>query len=205
MTGRTVRARAGVAVVAVSVLVAGASAALSGCGISSTGPVRAGGPATGVPQRPGGIRSVELYFASPYGIRQASRPSNGTTTPQQALNLLLEGPTEGERARGLSNHVPLFPRQPSAFATDGGVDLYVPLSISTGELDNTALSQLVCTLAHAKTRKDIPPDRVVVSVYENSPVGPLTKDPGFPVRCGPQYVVVPAFGASPPSGREAPG
>ncbi|MFD7033656.1 hypothetical protein ACFWAR_37075 [Streptomyces sp. NPDC059917] len=204
MTRRTVRARAGAAVVAGALLVAG-SAALSGCGISSTGPVRAGGPATGVPQRPGGTRSVQLYFASPYGIRQTSRPTNGPATPQQALNLLLEGPTEGERARGLSNRVPLLPRQPSAFATDGGIDLYVPLSVSTGELDNIALSQLVCTLAHAKTRGDIPPDRVVVSVHENSPVGPRPEEPGFPVRCGPQSVAVPAFGTSPPAGRQAQG
>ncbi|MET3985741.1 hypothetical protein [Streptomyces sp. PvR034] len=205
MTRRTVRPRAGAAVVAVALLVAGASAALSGCGIGSTGPVRAGGPATGVPQRPDGTRSVELYFASPYGIRRASRPTTGPPTPQQALNLLLEGPTEGERARGLSNHVPLFPRQPSAFASDGGVDLYVPLSVSTGELDNIALSQLVCTLAHAKTREDIPPDRVVVRVHENSPAGPLPEEPGFPVRCGPQSVAVPAFGTSPPPGQEAQG
>lgn len=176
-----------------AVLAAGAVLAVGGCGISPTGPVRAGGPATGVPQRAGGVGTTQLYFASAYGIRQVSRPAVGTTTAQQALDLLLEGPTADERARGLSNHIPPLPRKPSAFAGRGTVDLYLPLSVATGELDNIVLSQMVCTLAHAKTMDDTPPDEVVVQVFENNAAyNKQDRGKGWGLRCGPQSLAVPA-------------
>ncbi|MFF3214344.1 hypothetical protein ACFYYB_27235 [Streptomyces sp. NPDC002886] len=177
---------------------AAALVAVAGCGISTTDAVRAGGPATGVQQQPGHTQTVQLYFASAYGIRQASRPATGPTTPQQALNLLLEGPTDSERARGLANHIPQMPHRPSAFAGPGTVDLFLPLSVAAGELDNIVLSQMVCTLVHAKNLDDTPPDRIVVRVHETSAGRPAEDDAGFPVRCGARSLSEP--GGTPPGG-----
>lgn len=166
---------------------------LAGCGITPTGPIRAGGPATGAPQQTGEVRSVQLYFASPYGIRQASRPATGTVTAQQALTLLLEGPTASERARGLSNHIPPLNERPTAFAGRNTVYLYLPLSVATGELDQIALSQFVCTLAHTKTMDDTPPEKVVIQVFENKAAyNEQDMGKGWGLRCGPQSLAVPA-------------
>ncbi|MFI8484243.1 hypothetical protein [Streptomyces rubrogriseus] len=73
------------AALALAVLLA---AGTSGCGIGTTGPVQAGAPASGM-QRPGdGAGTVRLYFAGPYGTRRTDAP----LAPQQALDLLLDGP-----------------------------------------------------------------------------------------------------------------
>ncbi|MGP3691492.1 GerMN domain-containing protein [Streptomyces sp. IBSNAI002] len=178
-------------------LAAALAALLTGCGITPTGPVPSGGPATGVTAR-NEADAVRLYFASPHGIRQASRPATGTATPQRALDLLLEGPTENERARGLANHVPPLPKPPVAVAGTGTVDVYLPVAVATGELDTTALSQIVCTLAHTKTLSDAPPDRVTVKVHETSVRTGNVSDQGWPLRCGPQSLAVPAGQAAPP-------
>ncbi|MER7758142.1 hypothetical protein [Streptomyces sp. NPDC097619] len=166
--------------------------ALSACGISPTGPVDAGGPASGAPLYPGEARGTRLYFASPYGMRSAARPSSGTPSPQRALELLLQGPTESERARGLTTRIPLLPRTPVATAGLNSVTVRLPLSVAAGELDITALSQIVCTVAHATTLGDAPPDRVVVRVHEAGDTQ------GWPLRCGPQSLAVPAGATDPP-------
>ncbi|MFE5826669.1 GerMN domain-containing protein [Streptomyces erythrochromogenes] len=173
-----------------------AALATSGCGtITPTGPVRAGGAAAVVREDRASDHNVQLYFASPYGIRQASRPSNGPMTAQQALNLLLEGPNPTERARGLGSYIPPMGQQAAAVAGKGGIDLYLPLSVRTGELDDTALSQLVCTLAHAQTVDNAPAEQVVVRIHEKESYGAME---AFELRCGAQLMAVPAAKQSPP-------
>ncbi|WP_240135002.1 hypothetical protein [Streptomyces sp. MUM 178J] len=163
---------------------------LTGCGITPTGPAPAGAPASGI-QRPGGeARTVQLYFAGPYGLRAVSRPTDRPLSPQQALDLLLEGPTTAERDRGLVTQVPPMPGQLTATATDGAVDVYIPLTVSSGDLDVTAVAQLACTAAHANVPGDRPATRIDIRIHED--LAP-SQTPWI-VRCGPNGTVAPVTG-----------
>jgi hypothetical protein len=154
---------AAVGALATSLLVVGAA----GCGIGPTGPVQAGAPASGV-QRPGTeARTARLYFAGPYGIQSVTRSVDRPPGPQQALDLLLEGPTPAERERGLTTQVPPMEGQLTATVSDGAVDVLVPVQVSTGELDVAAVSQLACTAAHADVPGGRPATRVDIRIHEN--------------------------------------
>ncbi|MGW2226860.1 hypothetical protein [Streptomyces formicae] len=141
------------------------SAAVTGCGISATGPQQAGAPASGI-QRPGtSAEYARLYFVGPYGLRSASRPTDRPLGPQQALDLLLEGPTGAERERGLISEVPPMHGRLSATAATDAVDVYLPLTIR--DLQVAAVSQLACTAAHADVPGSGPPTEVKVRFHEN--------------------------------------
>ncbi|MDQ0949912.1 hypothetical protein QFZ24_003835 [Streptomyces phaeochromogenes] len=153
---------------------------VSGCGINPSGPVHAGAPASGV-QRPGTeARLVRLYFAGPDGIRAVSRPVDRPLGPQQALDLLLEGPTSAESGRGLTSQVPPIAGRLTATTADGAVDIHVPVKVSTGDLDVTAVSQLACTAAHSEVPGDEPPTRIHIRIHES---GTRSSNP-WTVRCG---------------------
>ncbi|WP_217169089.1 GerMN domain-containing protein [Streptomyces sp. AC512_CC834] len=178
--------RAAVGALAAPLLVA----TVAGCGIGATGPVHAGAPASGV-QRPGSeARTARLYFAGPYGVQSVTRSVDRPPSPQQALELLLEGPTPAERERGLTTQVPPMGGLLTATASDGAVDVFVPVEVSTGELDVTAVSQLACTAAHADVPGDRPATRVDIRIHEN-----LTRSrTPWTVRCGPGGTVTPVTG-----------
>ncbi|WP_335936385.1 hypothetical protein [Streptomyces sp. PTD5-9] len=164
-----------------------AAPAAAGCGITPEGPASAGAPASGI-ARPGTkARTVQLYFSGPYGIRAVTRPTDRPLNPQQSLDLLLEGPTAAERARGLVTQVPPMAGRLTATAADGAVDVFVPGSVSSGELDITAVSQLTCTAAHADVPGGRPATEVDIRVHEN-----LTpsRNP-WTIRCGPNGTAVP--------------
>ncbi|MEE1941479.1 hypothetical protein V1L54_19050 [Streptomyces sp. TRM 70361] len=166
------------------------AATAAGCGIAPGGPVPAGAPASGV-QLPGTeARLVRLYFADSHGIRAVSRPVERPLGPQQALDLLLAGPTSAERERGLTSQVPPMAGRLTATAADGAVDISVPVKVATGELDVTAVSQLVCTAAHAEVPGDRPPTRVDVRIRE----GGVHSRTHWTVRCGPNGNAVPVTG-----------
>ncbi|WP_399880989.1 hypothetical protein ACGH7X_02170 [Streptomyces sp. BBFR51] len=185
---RTRRATAGA--LAAPLLVAVVAVAVAGCGIGPTGPVHAGAPASGV-QRPGGeARTARLYFAGPYGVQSVTRSVDRPPSPQQALELLLEGPTPAERERGLTTRVPPMDGQLTATASDGAVDVVVPVQVSTGELDVTAVGQLACTAAHADVPGDSPATRVDIRIHENLN---RSRTP-WTVRCGPGGNVTPVTG-----------
>lgn len=161
----------------------------AGCGIGPSGPARAGAPASGV-QRPGDEdRSVRLYFSGPYGIRAVTRPVARPLAPEQALDLLLEGPTRAERERGLTSEVPPMEGLLTATATTGAVDLVVPGTVGTGELDVTAVSQLACTAAHADVPGDRPATEVDIRIHEDLT---RSREP-WTVRCGPEGDAVPVM------------
>ncbi|MCX4851654.1 hypothetical protein [Streptomyces sp. NBC_00893] len=164
--------------------------AVTGCGVTTTAPTHAGAPASGI-QRPGTTaRTVQLYFAGPYGIRAVNRPTDRPLSPQQALDLLLEGPTPAERDRGLITHVPPMAGQLTATPTSGAVDIYVPRTVSSGDLDVTAVAQLACTAAHAHIPGDRPATQIDIRIHEN-----LTpSQTPWTVRCGPNGTVTPVTG-----------
>ncbi|MGV9591100.1 hypothetical protein [Streptomyces tendae] len=177
MTHRPVRHPKRAAVVLAALLAAGAT----GCGIGTTGPVRAGAPASGAPRPGDGASTVRLYFAGPYGTRPVTRPTDAPLTPQQALDLLLDGPTTAERERGLTTHVaPEIAGRLTATASDGAVDVVVPVQVSTGGLDVAAVNQLVCTAAHAEVPGGLPADEVDVRIHENG----TRSTPSWTLRCG---------------------
>lgn len=162
----------------------------TGCGISPTGPVRAGPPASGIQQPGTEAHSVRLYFASPYGIRAVSRPADRPLSPQQALDLLLEGPSSAERGRGLISRVPPMAGQLTATTATGAVDIFIPVEVSTGDLDVTAVSQMACTAAHAGVPGNRPSAQVDIRIHENLT---RSKNP-WTVRCGPDGDARPVTG-----------
>ncbi|MFR0357536.1 hypothetical protein [Streptomyces sediminimaris] len=163
------------------------AAAVTGCGIGPGDPAPAGAPASGVQRSAGAFPSARLYFASPYGIRAVVRPTDGAPSPQQALDLLLKGPTPAERERGLTSQVPPAHGQLTASAGDGAVDVFVPFAVSAGDLDVTAISQLACTAAHAEVPGGLPATQVDVRIHENFS---HSGDP-WTVRCGSHGNVTP--------------
>ncbi|MFD4260360.1 hypothetical protein ACFWR9_22755 [Streptomyces sp. NPDC058534] len=129
-------------------------------------------------------------LAGPYGIESVTRRTDGPLGPPQALGLLLDGPTRAERERGLSSQVPPMDGRLTATASDGAVDVLVPVQVSTGELDVTAVSQLACTAAHADVPGGRPATEVDIRIHEN------LERTGTPwtVRCGPGGNATPVTG-----------
>ncbi|MBP0456716.1 GerMN domain-containing protein [Streptomyces montanisoli] len=153
-----------------------AAALLAGCGVTATGPERAGPPAEG---RRVEVRAhvFRVYFLTSRGIWPVARTAPEDAGPQGALDALLAGPTPSEHARGLLTALPPGTHRVKARASRGAVDLYLPWLVS--ELDRTAVSQLVCTAAAAP---GIPgsakvPD-VVVRIHESGLPGEV-----WPVLC----------------------
>ncbi|MFG7946404.1 GerMN domain-containing protein [Streptomyces cacaoi] len=126
-------------------------APLTGCGIDDSGPAPAGSPASGL-TRPDSrdVAAIHVYFYSATGLERVSRSDARAGDAQQAraaMELLTEGPTGAERARGLVSFLPHRTRAPHvAFRTHGPVEVTVP---SDGDLGRAALRQLVCTAADA--------------------------------------------------------
>ncbi|MGW7362728.1 GerMN domain-containing protein [Streptomyces sp. NPDC054841] len=145
---------------AVAALAASAALLLTGCGIQETDVIEAGGPAT-IEVFPGNERRMLLFFRSPEGeLLPVSREPDGLfedarSDPKsmaRTLAALFRGPTENERAAGLTTGLPVLPTgsalREAGPAADGGVE--VTLSIALDELDETALRQLICTIAYAE-------------------------------------------------------
>lgn len=150
----------------------------TGCGVGTTAPQKAGAPASGI-QRPGTRADhARLYFVGPYGLRATTRPTDRPLLPQQALDLLLEGPTDAERERGLISEVPpMNGRLTATAAAAGTVDIYLPVNVA--ELQIAAVSQLACTAAHSQVLGDKPPTAVDIRFHEN-----LGRSPApWTVRC----------------------
>jgi hypothetical protein len=170
-TGRTARSWSGRSARACAGLAAALAAApaLAGCGISDTGPVAAGPPASGGLTLDGS-EALRVYFVTAQGTWPATRPAPPDAGPQHALNVLLDGPNSTERARGLDTALPAGSHEVRARPAAGTVDLYLPWAVA--ELDSVAVSQLVCTAAAAP---GIPGGRdpvdVVVRVHESGFVG----------------------------------
>ncbi|RPK54048.1 hypothetical protein EES43_29715 [Streptomyces sp. ADI96-02] len=157
----------------------------AGCGLGSTGPVPAGAPASGFQGQSGGA-SVRLYFVGRDGLQAVSRPAATAPDPQAALDLLVRGPDEAERARGLTTEVAASEDRLTAGVADGTVDLRLAESVALMRgMGGLGLAQIICTVANA----DVPGGRqsteVDVRVYE-----PRSDDPWM-VRCDAAGNVIP--------------
>ncbi|MEV0277046.1 hypothetical protein AB0I22_11765 [Streptomyces sp. NPDC050610] len=115
-----------------------------GCGVESTGVIDVGQPASGA-KRPGASeREAVLYFLSPMGLRPVRRPASGAVSAQQAVRLLMGGPDEAERRRGMQTEVP---KMTGVHVTTGKGRVGVQLPMDVRELSPVVRSQLVCTAA----------------------------------------------------------
>ncbi|MGX2994656.1 hypothetical protein JNUCC64_10225 [Streptomyces sp. JNUCC 64] len=147
---------------ALAVTVALGALVLTGCGIRPTDVIEAGGPATVTPV-PGPSNRLLLFFHTPDGeaapvIRKAVRGWNAEGSPPtsyEALRVLLEGPTEEERAAGLRTSLPKLSGSAGTVRSKpssqrGTIDAFLPLRLA--DLADTAVRQLICTVAYAEDR-----------------------------------------------------
>ncbi|MFI0419028.1 hypothetical protein [Spongiactinospora sp. 9N601] len=145
---------------------------MAGCGISPTGVLDGGEPAVGFQP------TTRLYFVSGARLVAVSRPLPSPPL-QEALDLLVAGPTAAERRRGLRTG--LDPEQDAVGkATSDAAKVRISLQDRipvpvpapapsegppTDQPQDLWLGQLTCTAAAAlAARSDIDPDAVTVTV-----------------------------------------
>ncbi|MEV4440736.1 hypothetical protein AB0K09_17275 [Streptomyces sp. NPDC049577] len=136
---------------------------LSGCGIEPSEVVEVGRPATGV-KRPGRpATEARLYFAYPGGLFGVVRPAGGEISAEEAVPLLLQGPNEAERMRGLYSDLPKIAAGKVQVTTATG-QVAIRLPVDPTRLPSVGRTQLVCTAAHNAVPGDLPPDEVKVQL-----------------------------------------
>ncbi|MEU7045368.1 hypothetical protein AB0A77_30520 [Streptomyces varsoviensis] len=149
-----------------ALLALGVTGSVTGCGAGSTGPVRDGGPASGLREPGGGSQYAQLYFVSTRGLQSVARQTSTAARPQQALDLLLEGPDSAERARGLTTDLPPSYERVFAQAGKGTVDVHLPVAVADMHSGTLGLNQIVCTAANARVPGGKRPPDVTVRVHE---------------------------------------
>ncbi|MEV0368934.1 hypothetical protein AB0I10_03770 [Streptomyces sp. NPDC050636] len=148
------------------------TAVLTGCGIAPTDVIDAGEPAAGVKAPGQSPADVQLFFYGPSGLRSATRPAKAPVDPEDAIQLLMEGPNHAERMRGLSSVLPKFPGRLTTATGQGTVVITLPMNAKL--VDSASLNQLVCTAANAKVPGDKPPGEVTVTLIgADVRIGPL--------------------------------
>lgn len=161
---------------------------LTGCGIAPTGYVQAGAPAQGIRQPGTDTYTARIFFLSPLGIHAAARPADGPVGPQEALDLLMKGPTAAEKARGLVSVVPPMPGRLTAVSATGAVSVHLPTPVS--RMEAAAIHQIACTAAHAAIPGGRPATQVDVRMYE-----PESQGRPWTVRCSSNGLALPAAGS----------
>lgn len=144
----------------VAAIVAAAAVALTSCGVSPTGVIQAGGPAT--VQSP----SITLYFFSNGRLVAIPRQAAGTDVAT-AVSTLFAGPTANESAKNLVTELPALRSHPVIQEQEAGAGLTVRLPQGVAPLSGGALQQLVCTVATGR-RRELAAQRTAVPV----PVAP---------------------------------
>ncbi|MDR6974331.1 hypothetical protein J2X68_001009 [Streptomyces sp. 3330] len=115
-------------------------AALASCAIPASDVVDAGAPATGLPP------VTPLYFLSK-GQLVAVPTSETATTPDEAVRILLRGPDQTVRERGLTTA--LSPIKPESVQSHGAT-VSIRLPSVAKRFPRLGLDQLVCTAAAAQ-------------------------------------------------------
>jgi hypothetical protein len=134
----------------------------TGCGIQATDVVEVGDPAT-VDVAPGYQEGTLLYFVSSSSgnrlmpvVRPVPRPAadsagtaRGWGSPDKALAMLFDGPTDAEAEAGLRTELPQVRVVPSLTLGPDGVSVRVDTAVM--EFSEAARQQLICTAAQART------------------------------------------------------
>lgn len=132
---------------------------LAGCGIQASEVVEAGGPAV-VPVAPDQEERILLFFTGPDGssipVARYADAAVGPVSAAKTLAALLNGPTEEERAAGITTRLPdgdgPVEVRPGARedSRPGEEAVRVTAAFAVRSLDAAAVRQLVCTAAHAE-------------------------------------------------------
>jgi hypothetical protein len=184
-----------------ALLLVSALCALTSCGIPSTGVVEAGGPASGVEP------TIRVYFVSGGALVAVPRRTVAPVDVESAVQVLLQGPNDAERAKRMTTLLPLLAVSPTfapspALPTDGAArapreaarppdlvkvtarDNRVSIEVSAlaGKLTDLAAAQLLCTAVGAQRGADpgAEPDPVTVTGPDGRRVeGTGSQCPGF--------------------------
>lgn len=168
MTGRT---RHTVRLLAL-VLLCGATVA---CGVQPSGVIEGASPPSG---RLDTDDSVTLYLVSDGELSRVHR-DDGPQSRAAVLALLADGPTDSERARGLSSAVP-SDAAPFTVTSHGNGRIEVEPSRPPDQMSETAVNQIVCTAA-ATTHREHP--RVELGGRGASPHrSPIESDAALPTE-----------------------
>ncbi|MER5436360.1 hypothetical protein [Streptomyces sp. NPDC002588] len=139
---------------------------LSGCGISATGVIQSGEPATGV-------RPVALvYFVVDDRLVPVYREIADPVNVRTAVELLLTGPDPSERKRGLTT---ALVRVPTPEISADGARVSLQLSAGPHPLPPIAVRQLICTVAEARLAADPDAAATGVTVVVTGPDGQRTQ------------------------------
>jgi hypothetical protein len=130
--------------------------ALAGCGVQPSGVITGAAPPSGRAEPPTTI----LYLVADDRLSAVRRPG-GPPSQADKLALLAAGPTDEERARGLTTAVP--PEAvPFSVTVDPSGRIVVAPSTPASELSRMAVAQIVCTVA--ATAPAWPPQITVLGV-----------------------------------------
>jgi hypothetical protein len=118
-----------------------------GCGVQPSGVIRGASPPSGavLPDR-----AVALYLVADGQLTPVRRPGPPLSRAD-TLALLAIGPSEEERARGLSTEVQQRAVPFSVTSKPTGLKV-VTASVPVDELSDTAIDQIICTAAEAGER-----------------------------------------------------
>ena len=113
------------------------------CGVQPTGVVGAG-PAPTIPDTRNGLveNDLILYFLFDGQLHAVARPSSKPVSVGMAISELLNGPDDGERAKGVTSLLPPI-SAPVSVTLGGTPTVTVPFAIRG--LPSLAVSQLACT------------------------------------------------------------
>ncbi|GCB45135.1 hypothetical protein SNL152K_2425 [Streptomyces sp. NL15-2K] len=155
-----------------------ALSALVSCGIPATGVVEVGGPASGI------VPTVRVYFVADGTLVAVPRRTVAPVDVASAVDVLLQGPTDAERAKRLTTLLPSPGPLPTAVPSPlpSGLAAQVPQAAETpdlvkvstrgdrvslelsAEVNDLAAAQLICTAVGARNVADPGGDPVPVTV-----------------------------------------
>ncbi|MGW1075892.1 hypothetical protein [Streptomyces sp. NPDC002537] len=134
------------------------AATLAGCGVTTTGVIDVGEPATGARRQQANVHYVQLYFMTPTGIVSSPREAGEKVGAEDAIALLLKGTNQPEKERGFYSDLPKLNGE--VHVTTGTMRVGIQLPNNVLKLSPVARSQLVCTAATA----EVPPGRQIHDV-----------------------------------------
>ena len=140
-----------------TLLLLAALSGLTSCGIPTTGVVQAGGPASGL------APTVRVYFVTNGTLIAVRRRFTSAVGVEEAVQLLLQGPTLPERFKGVTTRLP---HQAPVAATNGATaeaapsdlvkvishrnSVTIELTALMGSPDDLGARQIICTAVDAQ-------------------------------------------------------